>query len=114
MEKKTLRVFLSFPMHRKTDEQIKYEIEMMKAFYLSVYPDHKDRVIFVHNYKENTVDRKPTVSNRDRLYYLGEALQMLSTCDQAVFHPHWRESHGCQIEKQACKLFNIIVVCETL
>ena len=113
MKDKKLRVFLSIPMHRRTNEQIRYEIEMMKAFYLPVYPENKDKVIFIHNFKEDTGDRKPAISNRDRLYFLGEALQKLSTCDQAVFHPLWRESHGCQIEKQASKLFNIITVCET-
>lgn len=112
-EEKKIRVYLSVPMHRRTNKQIEYEIIMMKAFYLSAYPENHNKVIFVHNFKPDTGDRNPAVSHRDRLYFLGEALQKLSTCDVAIFHPNWRESHGCQIEKEACKLFNIITVCET-
>lgn len=89
------RVFLSLPMKDHDDEWVKNEIEAMK----DRLADDEEAV---HNYIY-------TEEEPSRLYYLGEAIKKLGTCDTILMHPLWRNSHGCNVEWTVAKEYGIPV-----
>ena len=85
------RLFISQPMRDKTNDQILAERE--KA---------------IQNAKEHTGDNIEIIDsffqdapiNARPLWFLGKALELLSTADVVYFAPGWKDARGCKIEHQ--------------
>lgn len=95
------RVFISVPMNGREEIDVRNDIkrasENIRKFY-------SENVEIVHNYdcvaSENT----------SRLWYLGEAIKQLGECDVCYFVEGWRNSNGCLIEFNICKLYGIGII----
>lgn len=52
----------------------------------------------------------PEVNNPGRLWYLGEAIKKLGTCDTCYFCKGWRDHKGCRVEMEICKIYGIDII----
>lgn len=107
------KIFLSLPMSGRTDEEIKYQIEEMKAEFLLKNPfDKGEEIEFVHNFNEmevvtNTFDPFEGERKTPALYYLGRAINKMAYCDGVYFGKGWTRARGCIIEWQTCMKYGI-------
>lgn len=93
------RVFISVPMNGRTDDQIKQDIQDGKATYL-VDHSHED-IEFVDNY----IDEDASAIKNPALFYLGESIKRIGTCDDVVFCGDWRSARGCLVERLVYDLY---------
>lgn len=107
------KIFLSLPMSGRTDEEIKAQIEEMKAEFLLKNPfDKGEEIIFVDNFEEmevvtNTFDPFEGERKTEVLYYLGRAINKLGYCDGVYFGKGWARARGCIIEWETCMKYKI-------
>lgn len=107
------RIFLSLPMSGRSDEEIKAQIEEMKAKFLLKNPlDKGEKIVFDHNFKEMEVVTNTFVPfegerKTPALYYLGRAINKMSFCDGVYFGKGWSKARGCLIEMEACVKYGI-------
>lgn len=99
-----LRLFISQSMKDKTDEEIietrKRAIEIAKRF---VGTD----VEIIDSFFQNAPhDVKP-------LWFLGKAIELLSTADIVFFAKGWEEARGCRIEHQCAYAYGIRTIEES-
>ena len=96
-----MKLFISQPMKGKTREEILAERE--KAIE-SAFRNFNERPEVIDSYFENApADANP-------LWYLGKALQLLSTADVAYFAKGWEEARGCRIENICAIEYGIDVI----
>lgn len=93
------RVFISVPMAGRTNEQINEDIRCGKEEYLYRYP-YED-VEFVDNY----IDADAPSCRNPALFYLGESIKKMATCDDVVFCGNWRQARGCLVERMVYDLY---------
>ena len=96
-----MKVFISQPMKEKSNDEIKQEREkIVEALKNTFYED----IEILDSFFENAPhDAKP-------LWYLGEALKLLSTADIAVFAKGWHEARGCKIEHLCAEEYGVQIV----
>lgn len=92
------RLFISQPMKDKTDEEIlavrKKAIEIAKK-------QLGDDIEVIDSFFQNSPhDAKP-------LWFLGKAIELLSTADVAFFAKGWEDTRGCKIENQCANAYGI-------
>ena len=101
------KIFLSLPMSGRTDEEIRTQIEEMKAKFLLKNPFGKGEIIFVDNL-ENDIDPSSCIDVKtEPLLYLGEAIRKLAYCDGVYFGKGWSKARGCLIEMEVCVKYDI-------
>lgn len=93
------RVFISVPMNGRTDGEIKDDIQCGKDTYLEKHP-YED-IEFVDNYIE---EEAPFCKN-PALFYLGESIKKMATCDDVVFCGNWGKARGCLVERTVYDLY---------
>lgn len=93
------RVFISVPMAGRSDDEIKGDIQCRKDIYLEKHP--YEGIEFVDNY---VFDDAPTSKN-PALFYLGESIKKMSTCDDVVFCGNWKKARGCLVERMVYDLY---------
>ena len=101
---KPKRMFLSLPMHGKSEDEIKATIKAMQDWHKRAFPASHPSYIDNHDFKANS---EILAFVNERIYYLGAAIQLLSTCDFAMFAPGWESANGCLIEKEVCDKYFI-------
>lgn len=107
------KIFLSLPMSGRSDEEIRTQIEEMKAEFLLKNPlDNGDEIVFVHNFKEMEVVTNTFVPfegerKTPALYYLGRAINKMAYCDGVYFGKGWSNARGCLIEMETCVKYDI-------
>lgn len=110
-----MKVFLSVPMKGLTDEEIADELDIVGQVAKAYFPH--DDVEFVCNWTPDMAVLHEEVKN-EAVFYLGEALQSLSTCDaivspSAVFMVDEDNNtityHGCEIEYEVACTYHIPV-----
>ena len=83
------RLFISQPMHGKSDEEI---LEVRKAAIAEAETLVGEPVIVIDSFFQNAPhDAKP-------LWFLGKSLELMSTADVVYFAEGWQEMRGCKIE----------------
>ena len=99
-----MKLFISQPMRGKTNEEIlaERELAIKKAAYHMEVPVEEIDVIDSF-FEDAPVDAKP-------LWYLGKAIELLSTADVAYFANGWEEARGCQIENTCAIEYGITVI----
>ncbi len=83
-----MKVFISLPMHGRTDEEIKKEME-------------RGLERLKDNYKNEEVELIDTfidLGDAPRLVYLGRSIQLMADADLVLFMPGWNEADGCLVE----------------
>lgn len=97
-------VFISLPMSGIPDEVILQDIDSAKVAYLAITKRDIQDVAFV----DNMGCQMPVGTvQKEGVWYLGEALKLLSKCDEAFFWLGWRGARGCMIEHEVCMMYNI-------
>ena len=43
-------------------------------------------------------------------YCMGKDIEVLLTCDAAIFAEGWKESKGCKLERAACQIYVIDII----
>lgn len=83
------KLFISQPMHGKTDEEI---LAVRKKAIASAERCLGEEVEVIDSFfRSAPVDAKP-------LWFLGKSLELLSTADVAYFAEGWEGARGCRIE----------------
>lgn len=91
-----MRVFISMPMHGKSEEQIREEMEQIKKdfgfpdseFIDSVIPDHEEKT---------------------PLESLAESIKLLDTADAVFFAHGWEDARGCRVERAVAENYGIMI-----
>ena len=95
------KLFISQPMHGKTDDEILKEREKAVA---SAEKHLGEKVEVIDSFFQNApAEAKP-------LWFLGKSLELLSTADIAYFAPGWEEARGCRIENTCAIEYGITVI----
>lgn len=98
-----MKVFLSMPMHGKTDEEIlrdrEFNIQMIKL-QLPVYADAE----FIDNFN------KPEEIIGNRIKMLGDSIMKMADADVVIFLPGWKDSNGCLVEFEVCQRYGLKTV----
>lgn len=95
-----MTIFVSVPMHGRTDEEVWEDIMKAREDIPKLLPGE-----FCYTIMDNfgcRDDRK-----NGRLYYLGNAIQMMDLADVVYFCQGWEKSNGCRIEHEICELYGI-------
>lgn len=114
-KKDPIRVFLSLPMSGRSDEEIKAQINVMKAEFLLKNPfGNGKEIIFVHNFSEkecvtNTFDPFFGERKTPALYYLGRAIHKMAYCDAVYVGDGFTKARGCMIEYRIAMDYQIPV-----
>lgn len=104
-----MKVFISQPMHDKSEEEIKAIKEQAKEEIKKLYQ------FFANNNQleiiSTTEQRKHELLPREasRLWWLGRAIQMLEDVDVIYMCNGWEESKGCRIERSVAIEYNISI-----
>lgn len=95
------KLFISQPMKGKSDKEILAERENAIAAIKDLL---KEDVEVVESFFQGVpADAKP-------LWFLGEAIKLLSTADVVYFCKGWKKARGCLIEHLCAKKYNIDVI----
>lgn len=96
-----IKVFISQPMHDRTDEQIKAEREKIVKHLEYIY---NERIYVIDSFFEKTPhEAKP-------LWFLGKSIQLLADADIVYFAEGWENYRGCCIEHTCAKEYGIEIV----
>ncbi len=95
-----MTVFISVPMHGRSDDEAWKDIKDAFEKIPKIFPDQKELII-THNLG--------AVGHADsgRLFYLGSAIQAMDHCDAVYFCKGWENAKGCQVEHYICELYGI-------
>jgi hypothetical protein len=96
------RVFISVGMSGRTDEDVERDIRRACRDIKERYPF--EEVELVDNWSAVGPE------NAGRLWYLGEAIKKLGTCDVCYFVDGWKKHKGCVAEYEICKLYGIDII----
>lgn len=112
---KTLKLFISQPMHGLDDDLILKQRSVLKTVveaYMNSIPglicDFKIDLIdqFSIPDPDNFNTTHPTETSQ-RIYRLGRSIQLLANTDVCVFYGNWKKSKGCIVELEVAKQYGI-------
>lgn len=95
------KLFISQPMHGKTDEEI--EAERVKAIDEAKAVLKEDVEVIDSFFKEAPVDAKP-------LWFLGKSIELLSQADIVYFAKDWNKYRGCKIEHMCAIEYDLNII----
>lgn len=96
------KLFISQPMRDKTDEQIISERRV--AVQAAMQFINEDIEVIPSFFKGAPHDAKP-------LWYLGKAIELLSTADLVYFADGWENYRGCKIEHDCAIEYGLRIIC---
>lgn len=95
------KLFISQPMHDKTDEEI---LAVREQAVKSATKLLGEEVEVIDSFFQNApVDARP-------LWFLGKSLELLSTADVVYFAKDWEKYRGCRIENTCAIEYGITVI----
>ena len=92
----TMKLFISQPMKGLSNE----DIQKAREDVINKYPEYE---IIDSFFIGAPHDAKP-------LWFLGKAIELLSTADAAIFLDGWKKSRGCKIEHYCAKEYGITIL----
>lgn len=95
-----MKLFLSLPMHGRSNKEIESEIEQMKEDAKNYF----DNIEFVSAYT-----KEPIEEAEGRLWYLGRAIQMMEGCDAILLSRDYEDAKGCLVEKCVAEKYGLKV-----
>lgn len=95
-------VMISLPMNGRSDDAIKADIE------------HSSEYLKSHGFDTiaNTMFEDDPGVKHPALWYLGNALIKMSSCDAVYFMRGWEDARGCQIEHAAAEKYGLEIIYE--
>lgn len=104
-----LRVFISVPMNGRTEEAIMADIEEAKAAFNKFFglDFDGDEVTFIHTFTPFLQEKTPDECRNDRVWYLGNSIKILSTCDIILFAKNSYRANGCNVEDHISDSYGI-------
>ena len=88
------KIFISLPMHGKTDMRIEQDIATATLF-ITTHLDPEAEIITGHM----PCDLSGSYSkNQLRVRCLGRSIGIMATCDAVFFCPGWEHANGCEVE----------------
>lgn len=111
-------VFISLPMHGLTDQEIEYNINILKEVYKDAYPERN--CLFIDNYHALPKSYEAgamllKTEDSKRIYKLSHAIKTMAKCDEVLMlvDTEWtgapiedKMARGCKVEKLVCELYN--------
>lgn len=97
-----MKVMISQPMQGKSHVHILEERERL----VQMLENEGYEVV------DSVIARKPPEDAKDALWYLGESLKVMATCDAVFFMPGWQEARGCRIEHAAADAYGLAIYTE--
>lgn len=95
------KIFISQPMNGKTNEEIEDERNYTISILTSRFAKENERIEIIDSFfKDAPHDSKP-------LWYLGEAIKLMSEADIVFFCNDWQTARGCQIEHDCALEYGI-------
>lgn len=94
-----MKIFISLPMHNRSQEDIQKDIQIARTAITAIFPNQE--LTILHN------NGCIAPASAGRLFYLGSAIQRLDHADAVYFCPGWEDSKGCQVEHFVCELYGI-------
>ena len=95
------KVFLSMPMHGKTDEEIKKVREEYTEQARAIFGS--ESVMIINNLDHDIKD----VVTPQRKHYLAESIRQMVRADCVIFCPGWEDAAGCKVEHLLCFEYDI-------
>ena len=95
------KVFLSMPMHGKTDEEIKKVREEYTEQARAIFAS--ESVMIINNIDHDIKD----VVTPQRKHYLAESIRQMVRADYVIFCPGWEDTAGCRVEHLMCLEYDI-------
>ena len=95
------KLFISQPMHNKTDEEILAERE--EAIEAATKMLGEEVEVIDSFFQNAPVEAKP-------LWFLGKSLELLSTADAVYFAPGWGMARGCRIEHDCAVEYGVPII----
>ena len=92
------KLFISQPMHGKSDEEIL--AERQKAIKAAEKVIGEPVEVIDSFFEKAPVNAKP-------LWFLGKSLELLADADVAYFAPGWEDARGCKIEHTCAVEYDI-------
>lgn len=108
------RVFLSLPMTGKSNTWINENVEAMKRNYDAMVGE---KVIYIcshgttmpaDTFVDLGLNSSVDFDKATQVWFLGEAIKKLGTCNDVVFHPESNISNGCRVEKSVSAYYGIL------
>lgn len=106
LNRPVLRVFISVPMAGRGEAEIAADIEEAKAEFNKFFglDFDGDCVEFVNTFIQ---EEAPDECRKDRVWYLGNSIKILSTCDIVLFARGAHRARGCDIESRIADSYGI-------
>ena len=95
------KLFISQPMHGKTDKEI--EAERVKAIEEAKAVLKEDVEVIDSFFKGAPVDTKP-------LWFLGKSIELLAQADIVYFAKDWDKYRGCKIEHMCAIEYDLNII----
>ena len=95
------KLFISQPMHDKTDKEI--EAERVKAIEEAKAVLKEDVEVIDSFFKGAPVDARP-------LWFLGKSIELLSQADIVYFAKDWDKYRGCKIEHMCAIEYDLNII----
>lgn len=100
--KRVMKVFLSYGMHDRTDEEQLKIREKLKKRIINYFARNKVTILIE--------DNRDAKTDGGRLSYLGLAIQKMDTCDAIIFDDDWYKHEGCIIERHVAELYGLKIL----
>lgn len=101
------RVFISVPMSGRTFSEVTNDIEEAENAFLNFFGlDRNNQTCFefVNTFVQ---EKAPNECRNARIWYLGNSIKVLSTCDIILFARGWYRARGCEIEDNVASAYYI-------
>ena len=98
------KLFVSVPMKDRTEEEIRVSIEKMKRIAEAFEGEELELI-------DSYIEDNPPKDNNAAIWYLGESLKKLSMADVFIGIDDVWEWHGCQVETEVARLYDIKRYC---
>ena len=98
-----MKIFISQPMHGKTDEDILAKRESLIALAKEKYGEVEVIDSFI---------KDPELEAKGQIAMLGHSISMMADADLVVFAKDWTRARGCRVEQQVAKQYEIPILFE--
>ena len=104
------KIFISVPMTGRDHEEVVINLNKAKIYLTEHARDlNIDTSKYKLEFKADAYER-PNLGTEPALYCLAEDIKILGDCDACYFCKCWKSSHGCNVEREVCKQYNIRII----
>lgn len=113
-----MRVFLSLPMSGRDLDDVVKELGLMRNKFCEKFCSNIDinKIRFIDNLQGVTSNedaetlgflKKKDLITNEKLYYLGNAIKRMATCDYIIFSKYYESAKGCKIEEDIAHTYGL-------